>query len=651
MAASPAILSARRAEGDHIEEIERVLSGAVSTRDSTVVRSWLRCVDEHKLDPARPTEAYIVPETQLREHREQSERLIGIARTGLEHLYRQVAGQNYVLLLADAQGVTVDFLGDPAFMDPLREAGLMLGSEWSEARTGTCGVGSCIVAGEAMTIHQSDHFDTTHTRLSCTAAPIFDTNGALTAVLDISLLRSPQPKVSQTLALHLVTASARRIELANLMARMRSNWVLRFSRSPDFLDVDPEAAIALDGSGRILGMTHGGAILLAGVAGLDWREAAGIIGQPLSCFFDMSVDDLPAFTRGRAAEERILFARDASAVFVHAIEPERHPASKRMPAPILPQSLRGLSGGDSQMDALQAKAAKLAGTDIPILLQGETGTGKEYLARAIHECRPGNGSFIAVNCASIPEQLIESELFGYGPGAFTGALARGKRGLIEEADGGTLFLDEIGDMPLALQARLLRVLAEREVTPLGQSKPKTVRIKIISASHRDLGQLVEEGRFREDLYYRLNAAVLTLPALQQREDFDWLLDRLIHQRASAQNKQIRLAPDARLALSRHGWPGNLRELVNVIDVALSLNEDGVITGQDLPALARTPPSRETLNQQIPFEAKRSKSARAKLETALAECQGNLSEVARRLDIDRTTVYRRIKRLGLVISRP
>lgn len=634
--------------GEHIREIERVLAGAASARDGTVVRSWLRCVDEHKLDPARPTEAYIVPDTQLRAHREQSERLIGIARTGLENLFRQVAGQNYVLLLADAKGVTVDFLGDQPFMDDLRQAGLYLGSEWSEARTGTCGVGSCIVTGEAMTIHQSDHFDTTHTPLSCTAAPIFDTTGQLTAVLDISLLRSPRPKVSQNLALHLVTASARRIELANLMAQMRADWVLRFSRSPDFLDVDPEAAVALDGSGRILGMTHGGARLLAGVSGIDWRQPHRLIGQKLSRFFEMGVDDLPAFTRGRPTEERVVFARDASAVFAHAIEPQRRPSGRRPAAPALPRALRALSGGDAALDALQARAARLAATEIPILIQGETGTGKEYLARAIHDCRPGDGRFVAVNCAAIPEHLIEAELFGHAPGAFTGALARGRKGLIEEADGGTLFFDEIGDMPLALQSRLLRVLAEREVTPVGGVRPKPIRIKVISASHRDLGLLVAEGRFREDLYYRLNAAVLTLPPLRRRDDFDWLLDQLLRQRAAAQGRQVALDPAARLALARHGWPGNIRELANVIDVALALCEGSVIGRQDLPVFTAAPPRAERGRPAAP--AQDQPAAEASLEAVLADCGGNLSEAARRLGIDRTTVYRRIRRLGLDIPR-
>lgn len=164
-----------------------------------------------------------------------------------------MAGQNYVLLLADAKGVCVDFFGDPRFEADLRQAGLYLGSDWTEELAGTCGVGSCIVTGKVITIHQTDHFGLAHTPLSCTAAPIYDTRGQLAAVLDISLLRSPSPKASQNLAMSLVTASARRVEMANLMARTRRDWVLRVSASPEFLEVDPDAALALDGSGNIIG--------------------------------------------------------------------------------------------------------------------------------------------------------------------------------------------------------------------------------------------------------------------------------------------------------------------------------------------------------------------------------------------------------------
>jgi transcriptional regulator of acetoin/glycerol metabolism len=435
---------------EHIREVENVALGRASKRDPWVVQSWLRCINEHRLDPTRACEAFILSETELRFHRQQSEELISIARSGLEGLYTQMAGQNYVLLLGDSAGVAVEFLGDPNFDHRLRKAGLYLGAEWSEPRAGTCAIGACIATGEALTIHQTDHFDVTHTPLSCTAAPIYDTRGEFAAVLDISLLSSPIAKASQNLALHMVAATVRRIELANLMAQTRHEWVLRFSRSPDFLDVDPEAAVSLDGSGRVIGMTHRGAQILARAAGVSWRRPELLIGQPLGRFFELGVDDLGELTRQRPTHDRTVVARDGNRLFAHAIEPQlrrtrRAPAPARVPATT--GALARLGAGDPQIAALQAKAVKLAPTALPILIQGETGTGKEFLARALHDASGRRGPFVAINCAAIPEALIEAELFGHAPGAFTGAAPGGRKGLVEEAAGGTLFLDEIGDMP------------------------------------------------------------------------------------------------------------------------------------------------------------------------------------------------------------
>ncbi|MQV23075.1 GAF domain-containing protein [Sinorhizobium meliloti] len=617
---------------EHIREIERVSRGLPVRRDETVVKSWLRCLEHHRLDPAQSCEAYIVPETRLREHRQQSEDLIAIARSGLENLFRQVAGQNYVLLLSDREGVTVEFLGDPLFGNSLRKAGLYLGSEWSEWRAGTCAVGACLETGEALTIHQTDHFDNTHTPLSCTAAPIYDILGELSAVLDISLLSSPILKASQNLALHLVSATVRRIELANLMAQARNQWVLRFSRSPEFLDVDPEAAISIDGLGRIAGMTHAGAKILARSTGLDWRDPQQLIGEPVSRFFDIEVNNLSDLTRRRPTRERLVFARDGNALFAHAIEPHSKVRAPLVSREQIPPALRRLGGDAPVIAALQAKAAKLARTRLPILIQGETGTGKEHLARAIHEGSGLEGPFVAINCAAIPEQLIESELFGYLPGAFTGASAKGRKGLIEQADGGTLFLDEIGDMPLALQSRLLRVLAEGEVLPVGGTAPRKVRIRIVSASHRPLQTLVSQGAFREDLYYRLNAATLTLPALRDRPDFDWVLEQLLKRHGDG---ELILSPAALSALKAHDWPGNIRELDNVIAVAAALAENGVVELGDLPdqllANADTVGGNE---------------ASATLSLTLAACNWNISEAARRLGLDRSTVHRQIKRYRL-----
>ena len=613
----------------HIREIERVAMGGASDRDRPVIQSWLRCLNDYQLNPARTQEAYIVPDALLREHREQSEELIRIGRTGLEGLFRQVADQSYVLLLSDARGVTVEFMGDPTFDNHLRKAGLYLGSEWSEDRAGTCAVGACIVSGKPVIIHQDDHFDASHIGLTCTAAPIFDTLGDLSAVLDISQLRSPTAKASQQLALHLVASTARRIELANLMTRAREDWVLRLAKLPDFLDVDPDAALTIDGGGMITGMTHGGFGAVARGMNLNTLSTKDFIGQPISNVFDIDIDQLPALMRGRPNGERLLRARNGLALFASAIAPV---SSFRAPTTSisvrLPAALRQLSFGDPAMEALQARAAKLADRHIPILIKGETGSGKEYLARAIHDSSAKPGPFIAVNCAAIPEQLIESELFGYVPGAFTGAMQKGKIGLIEAASGGTLFLDEIGDMPLILQSRLLRVLSESEIQPVGALKPKPVKFRLLSASHRDLAALAAEGRFREDLLYRLNAATLTLPPLRQRQDFDALVDHLLSRIGEEEGEKITIDRMAKTKLAAYSWPGNLRELDNTLRVAAAIATDATITTDCLPDHFQTD-ILVTNNHQS-------------LRNQLDECGNNISALARKLGVNRSTIHRRLK---------
>ncbi|MES1930163.1 acetoin catabolism regulatory protein [Salinisphaera dokdonensis CL-ES53] len=611
----------------HVKEIERVAAGEQSHRDPCVVQSWLRCMNEYKLDPANAQDAYIVPDATLREHQEQAESLIRISRAGLAALFDQIAADDYVLLLSDARGVAVDYLGNPRLDRELRRAGLYLGADWSENRAGTCAVGACMVSREPVVIHQDDHFDPTHTPLTCTAAPIFDTRGELAAVLDISQLSSPIAKTSQRLALHLAKATARRIEMANLVARTGDEWVLRLSRTPDFLDTAPDAAISLDGAGRITGLTLGGLESLGRSLGFVGNNPQALIGQPISTLFDLDVDELPYFMRGHPAGERLLHANGEPMLFASAMSPA-DPQRVVVPVARVPkkEALDAMSHGDTTMQSLQAKAAKLAARHIPILIQGETGSGKEVLARAIHDSCNDGGRFVAVNCAAIPEHLIESELFGYVPNAFTGAARKGKTGLVESAAGGTLFLDEIGDMPLALQTRLLRVLSENEIVPVGGVEPKQVELRLVSATHRELKTLVADGVFREDLYYRLNAATLSLPPLRAREDFDGLLDRLVDDLGRRYGESYRLDIRARRLLRAYAWPGNLREMQNALEVASALSDDGVIRERHLPDTIRQPASTEP-----------------DLLRQLEQCDGNVSALARRLGVDRSTVHRRLKR--------
>ncbi len=581
---------------DHVREIDHVLNGRPSERDGVVAQSWRRCVEDYGLDPTRPNPAHIVTESRLREHREQSERLIAIARSGLEALFRQIAGQKYVLLLADAKGVTVDYFGDPQFEDELRRAGLYLGSDWSEQLAGTCGVGSCIVTKQAITIHQTDHFDLTHTPLSCTAAPIFDTSGNLTAVLDISLLRSPQPKISQSLALNLVTASVRRVEMANLMAMNRGDWVLRFSTSPEFLDVDPEAAVALDGSGRIIGMTHGAETVLG-------RQGNTVLGERIDRFFDLTVDSLPDLMRGRPTEDRLITLRDGQGMFGHAIAPQSERLATPMARGGAASAFQSIGGADPAMQRLVAEAARLAPTSIPILVTGETGAGKERLIRAIHASQPGSRPFVTLTAATAPDDWPA---------------------LAEAAQTGTLFLDAPEDLTPVLQAHLLRLLSGFDALPSRR------RPRLMTATAADLPLLVRDGLFRSDLFFRLAAARLSLPPLRLRQDFDWLLDRMMRQFSHLRPDSLRLSPAARAELQSRDWPGNLRELANTLEVAVALAEGAVIDLPDLPPAPLTPVDRSE-----------------SLADVLAACGGNMALAARRMGVNRSTILRRARRDGLL----
>lgn len=573
---------------DHISEIDRVLNGEETGRDRLVSDSWRRCVEHYGMDPTRPDPAYIVSETRLREHREQSERLIAIARSGLQTLFRQVAGQNYVLLLADAKGVCVDFFGDPRFEDELRQAGLYLGSDWSEDLAGTCGVGSCLVTGEAITIHQGDHFGLAHTPLSCTAAPIYDTSGQLTAVLDISLLRSPSPKSSQNLALSLVTASARRVEMANLMASSRRDWVLRFSTSPEFLDVDPEAAVALDGSGRIIGMTKGAEQLAS-------DQSGSLIGRHIEDLLEVSVDDLPDLMRGRPTEERVLRLQDGRALFGHAIAPQSAPIPSRDRAREGLGALSGIAGPDSEMEQLAQRACRLARAKVPVTILGETGTGKEYLARAIHVSGDSGRSFHALRCAGLTADEVRT---------------------LGEATTGTLFLRGVEDLGSEAQDALLWLLDARD------------DLRVIATAGPAFD--VKNGAIRSDLFFRLTGAILTIPALRMRRDFDWMLERLFRRRAP---EDMRLTPAARIELAGRDWPGNIRELAHALDAAIAMADGPVVDLPDLSPRLSVCATEATAGQD--------------LEALLAACHWNMSQVARRLGVNRSTVLRRVRKLGLL----
>ncbi len=630
--------------------LDSPLVGA-SAKDSIIQSSWQRCVSDHRLDPTRMQEAIILPNAQLREHQDQMEAFLHIARHGLEALYRQVAGLGYCVLLTDGSGVTVDFLGDLVFEPSLRKAGLYLGADWSEHHAGTCGVGTCIATGQALTVHLDDHFDATHIPLTCTAAPVYDDQGLLKAVLDISALTSPSGKESQHLALQMVKMYAAHVENASFLQRFRRHWVLRMSGVPHFLDVNPEYLLALDDSGRIAGHNRNAQLLLGGARGRP------LIGRPVSELLNLELHELGRFMRAQPVDQRALTLPGLRDVLFLLASPPPPVAVQGQGAKVLagsgePAPLAALSGGDPTLDRLVERAARLVNSPVNILLTGETGSGKERFARALHESSERRRQpFVAVNCAAIPESLIESELFGHLPGSFSGAAARGKRGLIQEADGGTLFLDEIGDMPLAMQGRLLRVLAEHEVQPVGATRPIAIHLRVVAATHCDLVAAVKAGRFRDDLYYRLNGAHFPLPPLRERHDLEFLIRRM----CATGSTPLQLGPKVLQRLLEHDWPGNVRELCNVLEYARSLCVDGVITLDDLPEqFSRRPAGHLTALWTPPAPARAEppplSPGAGQMREMLQKTHWNVSEAARALGISRMTIYRWMKRQGLQAPR-
>ena len=306
------------------------------------------------------------------------------------------------------------------------------------------------------------------------------------------------------------------------------------------------------------------------------------------------------------------------------------------------RSLDELCGGDPQMQDLIARGKRLIDRNIPILILGETGTGKEYLSRALHAYSARRAAnWVAVNCASIPESLAESELFGYCKGAFSGALPGGMKGKVQQADGGTLFLDEIGDMPLTLQTRLLRVLADGEVVPLGSDTPVRVDLDVICATHRDLARMVADGTFREDLYYRLSGATFELPPLRERADVRDVIAAVFAEEAQATGHVLTLDTSLAEQLAAYPWPGNVRQLRNVLRYACAVCDAARVTRRDLPADLAAQLGAGPSGGALPDDE------RGRIVAALTAHRWRPDAAAQALGISRATLYRRIAKHRIV----
>ncbi len=624
----------------HAQQVLTVAQGkgAGIAIDPSIARSWRRCLEQYRLDPALPLAPAVLESARMRERREPLRDVLEIAGRELHSLHRQLAGSGHAVLLTDARGVILDCVTQEADRGTFERAGLWLGADWSESSEGTNGIGTCLVERQVLTIHQAEHFRSCHTRLTCSASPVFDPHGELLAVLDVSSAQRLVSRQSQFHTLSLVSLSARTIETCYFLKRFEDDWLLRFHPQPDGLGLLSEGLLAFDGDGRVLAVNAGA------LAQLGYERDA-LLGRSVEDLFDTRLDDLLGRAAPQPASVWPLHTRTGQRLHAQLRgRTRRVVAAPGAPALAAPSPAPALCLGDAGLRRSFGRAGRVYERDVPLLLLGETGSGKEAFAQALHLASSrADKPFVALNCAAIPETLIESELFGYRGGSFTGARKDGMRGKLQQADGGTLFLDEIGDMPLALQTRLLRVLEDRLVVPLG-GEAQPVDVRLISATHHDLRERVAQGGFREDLYYRLDGLTIELPPLRARDDKAELLNHLLQR--EARGERIRLTAEVHDALLAYSWPGNVRQLRNVLRTLTALCEDGWVRLEDLPADIRQAGAEPSV-PPAPLEAAEGAALRAVLEAR----RWHITAAAEHLGISRNTLYRKLRKHGISRSEP
>lgn len=583
----------------------------------------------------------------------------------METLYEQIENTHSMVVLTDANGAIVHALGDDDFLEKANRVALQPGVSWSEEGKGTNAIGTAIAERKPTLVHADEHYLHANHFLTCSAAPIFNHQGDLIGVLDVTGDQSSYHK--HTMAL--VRMSAQMIENQVFSAAFNDAITLHFHSRPEFIGTLMEGIASFTPGGRFLSASRSGLFQLGlPLSALKSHTFSSLFGLPISVLFDhyrtaastllgmclhngVRVFGKAELRLSNRVFQNLSASRSDGVNASSSQDDAKAYSTKPMPETRLHRSsLQELDTGDAQLAAVIAKINKVSGRDISILVTGETGTGKELLAQAIHGDSPrAHGPFVAVNCASIPETLIESELFGYEEGAFTGARKKGGIGKILQANGGTLFLDEIGDMPFGLQARLLRVLQERVVTPLGSTRAIPVNIALICATNRNLREMIAKKMFREDLYYRLNGLVVKLPPLRERTDLETVINGLLA--AESHGKPFTVSPEAMRLFKQHKWPGNFRQLTNLLRTAMVMaDDDRVIRREHLPedfledlADGHMQVIADVVSGAAADSVKLDDVEASIICKTLAAHGGNVSATARVLGISRNTIYRKMRR--------
>ena len=591
--------------------------------------SWSRCLDAG-LDPHGTPQKVVIGERELKRRRERIGHVHDLALAEIETLYHQIAGSNFLIAFADAEGTVLESVADSQFGDSAAGRRIIPGSRWSEEVCGTNALGTAIVTGQPIIIHGSEHFFSCYGQVCCTAAPVRGPAGELVGMLDAS--SDCVSRQRHTLAL--VKMAATHIENGLFVHQMCSQMILAIHPRAEFLGTISAGMIAIDEAGLISAVNGRAASILTGLQVAPGSHFEQIFNEPLEKLLARLHARHQTFVRDALGSTHAVAWINRGAPVVRRGHAQLKSRAEVVPAPVRALREPAFVAEDRGVRETLALVAAAVRVNAPILIQGETGSGKEMLARYAHEVSGRKGEFVAINCAAMPENLFEAELFGYAAGAFTGARKEGAEGLIASADGGTLLLDEIGALAPQLQATLLRFLDDRLVRTVGGRGGRVVDAQILAATNADLAAEVAARRFRPDLLYRLDTIKAVLPPLRARGDFAAALRFTLARIDPAAT----ISAEAATRLAVHGWPGNFRELRAVLTRALLAASDGHIglaqVAVWLPPLLSpgTRPAGSVLREKVAEEVVRE----------FHRSGGNVSHTARNLAISRNTVYHHLR---------
>ncbi|EKA7365268.1 sigma-54-dependent Fis family transcriptional regulator [Vibrio parahaemolyticus] len=571
--------------------------------------SWIRSEQAGLKQRRRPEDIRVTPAT-LQDRRHQLNFLLETVIQFALPLFNQLfAHSDSRLILTDADGVIIGSWGQPKFREKLTEIALSSGACWQEKVKGTNAIGTAIIEAKPVSVIGDQHFIQHHRFISCSANPIFDHLGHLIGVLDITSEQKKHGFSTQVLVQNMVQQVEN--QLLNLIPQGHIRVDLAYEKG--LLNSGWQGIIIANEDGQILAHNQVASQLLA---------QQNVIGQSLDDILSIQSADHPFVFKTKPLTDKKVKSRSVTAS-------------------------NDLHYGDSTVEHCWQQANRVIDKDISLLILGETGVGKNEFVKALHKnSQRKTGPLVSVNCGALPKDLVESELFGYVAGAFTGANSKGYQGKIRQAHKGILFLDEIADLPLDAQSRLLHVLQDKTVLPVGSNQSVQVDTQIIAATHKDLDSLVSEGLFRQDLYYRLNGLIIELPRFEERDDKQQLIEN-IHRR-HAESKQ-QLCPHLLSLMLSYSWPGNLRELDSLIKVSALMAQ-----GEETLELAHVPThlsKKLSQAQDIATAAEPTLKLRATVEDKLLKTyqanQGNISKTSRMLGVSRNTIYRKLKSLGIL----